>query len=138
MRSPNTQQTLAIEGSANLSKRRQKDLASAAHYVVFYHHMPERMNLTYASAVILDAIAQRKSYGFQMIDATGLPSGTVYPALRRMEAAGLIEAGWDYEAAEKSGGPARKHYRLTRGGVQHLEVLRGRYIQLAAPAVKPK
>lgn len=92
--------------------------------------MPERLNLTYASAVILEAIAERRTYGFQIIDGTGLPSGTVYPALRRMEAAGLIESAWDHEGADKSGGPPRKHYAITRGGRKHLEVLRGRYPRL--------
>jgi len=89
------------------------------------------MNLTYASAVILDVIAQRQTYGFEIIDATGLPSGTVYPALRRMESAGLIESGWDHKAAQESGGPPRKYYRLTRNGREHLHVLRDRYPRLA-------
>ncbi len=89
------------------------------------------MNLTYASAVILEAIAERQTYGFQIIDGTGLPSGTVYPALRRMEAAELIESVWDHASAEESGGPTRKYYRLTGRGRQHLDVLRDRYPRLA-------
>jgi DNA-binding PadR family transcriptional regulator len=92
--------------------------------------MPERLKLTYASAVILEAIAERQTYGFQIIDGTGLPSGTVYPALRRMEAAGFIESAWDHAAVEESDGPPRKYYRLTRNGQEHLDVLRGRYPRL--------
>ena len=110
----------------------EKILASTQNYVVFYHqlHMAHRLNLTYASAVILAVIAEGRTYGFQIIDDTGLPSGTIYPALRRMVAAGLIEAAWDHEAAEKSGGPPRKHYFLTEEGRRHLEVLQGRYPRL--------
>ena len=93
--------------------------------------MSERLNLTYTSAVILEAIAERHTYGFDIIDSTGLPSGTVYPALRRMEAAGLIKSGWDREAAGSSAGPPRKYYRLTSGGRKHLGVLRDRYPRLA-------
>ncbi len=93
--------------------------------------MAERLHLTYASAVILEVIAERRTYGFQIIEGTGLPSGTVYPALRRMEAAGLIKSAWDSEETDESGGPARKYYRLTRNGQQHLDVLRVRYPRLA-------
>jgi len=93
--------------------------------------MAARLNLTYASAVILEEIADGCAYGFQVIDTTGLPSGTVYPALRRMEAAGLIEASWDHIGAEKSGGPPRKYYSLNEDGRKQLDVLRGRYPRLA-------
>jgi len=77
--------------------------------------------------LILESIGQGLSYGFHIIDNTGLPSGTVYPALRRLEAAGLVESLWDHEAAEKSGGPPRKHYRLTASGRDRLGQLRARY-----------
>ncbi len=93
--------------------------------------MSGRLNLTYASAVILEAITDGRTYGFEIIDGTGLPSGTVYPALRRMESAGLIESAWNHEGANKSGGPPRKYYRLTRSGRQHREALRDRYPGLA-------
>ncbi|HVN03661.1 MAG TPA: PadR family transcriptional regulator [Bryobacteraceae bacterium] len=89
--------------------------------------MPERINLTYTSGLILHAIATGQSYGFDIIDYTGLPSGTVYPALRRLEFAGLIESVWDHKNADKSGGPPRKYYRLTRPGRDHLHTLRARY-----------
>ena len=93
--------------------------------------MADRVNLTYASAVILETIAERHTYGFEIIDGTGLPSGTVYPALRRMEAARLIESGWDHKAADVSAGPPRKYYRLTSDGRKHLAALRDRYPRLA-------
>jgi PadR family transcriptional regulator, regulatory protein PadR len=97
--------------------------------------MAKRINLTYASGVVLEAIAQGSSYGFQIIDETGLPSGTVYPALRRLEASGLVRAFWSHRIAEKSGGPPRKHYRLTVLGREHLGLLRERYPLLARMGV---
>lgn len=93
--------------------------------------MGKSLNLTYASGIVLEAIAQGASYGFQIIDETGLPSGTVYPALRRLEAAGLIRSAWPPAKAENSGGPARKHYRLTAAGRAHQSRLRERYPLLA-------
>src|ERR1017187_6586554 len=81
--------------------------------------MPERINLTYTSGLILHAIATGQSYGFDIIDYTGLPSGTVYPALRRLESAGLIESVWDHKNADKSGGPPRKDRKSTRLNSSH-------------------
>lgn len=89
--------------------------------------MPEHINLTYTSGLILHSIETGQSYGFDIIDHTGLPSGTVYPALRRLESGRLIESVWDHKNAEKSGGPPRKYYRLTRLGREHLAKLRARY-----------
>jgi PadR family transcriptional regulator, regulatory protein PadR len=89
--------------------------------------MPERLNLTHTSGLILQAIAQGLAYGFNIIDHTGLPSGTVYPALRRLESASLVESLWDHKSAEKSGGPPRKYYRLTASGRERLNLLRDRY-----------
>jgi PadR family transcriptional regulator, regulatory protein PadR len=40
-----------------------------------------------------------------------LPTGTVYPALRRLEAAGLVRSGWSVV-----GGRKRRTYQLTAAG----------------------
>src|SRR5688572_19862296 len=48
------------------------------------HRMPREF-LTYSSALVLQAIASGYRYGFDVMDVTGLPSGTVYPALRKLE-----------------------------------------------------
>ena len=42
--------------------------------------------------MVLIAVSQNYRYGFDISDATGLPSGTVYPVLRRLEDAGLLRA----------------------------------------------
>jgi hypothetical protein len=45
---------------------------------------------TYPTTLILTALAAGYRYGFDIMDATGLPSGTVHPALRRMQDARLV------------------------------------------------
>ena len=61
--------------------------------------MGKRMNLTYATGMVLQAIDVGFCYGFDVMDASGLPDGTVYPALRRLEAAGFLTARWEDDAA---------------------------------------
>jgi PadR family transcriptional regulator, regulatory protein PadR len=55
-------------------------------------------------------------WGFEIMKATGLASGTVYPLLARLEGMDWLESGWDDEQ-EMSGRPRRRYYRLTGEGV---------------------
>jgi PadR family transcriptional regulator PadR len=94
--------------------------------------MPEAMKLSHTAALILQTVDNGCSYGFDIMDETGLPSGTVYPALRRMENEGLVTSHWEAEKkalAEQR--PARKYYRVTRAGAQVLEQSQKRYPLLA-------
>ena len=73
--------------------------------------------LTYVGAVVLHAIRCGHPYGFQIMAATDLPSGTVYPALRRLEKAGLIRSQWEKASVARAGQrPIRKYYRVTAEG----------------------
>ena len=51
--------------------------------------------LSFTVAVILQALDNGYQYGFDIMDVTGLPSGTVYPALRRLEEAGYVDSKWE-------------------------------------------
>ncbi len=74
-------------------------------------------NLTFPTGLVLQAIHDGTRYGFDIIEATGLPSGTVYPALRRLEAAGCLASEWeDARTAEAQGRPPRCYYHLTPAG----------------------
>ena len=53
--------------------------------------MSESVRLSHSAALMLKTLKEGYSYGFDIMDITGLPSGTVYPALRRMESDGLIK-----------------------------------------------
>lgn len=52
-----------------------------------------------------------------MMGLTGLPSGTVFPILARLEGLGWLESGWEHLAPSVAGGSRRRYYRLTRAGV---------------------
>lgn len=78
-----------------------------------------KVRMTYLTGVVLHAIAAGHRYGFDIMDVTGIPDGTVYPALRRLHDAGLLDARWeDADEAALLNRPARKYYRLTKEGVQ--------------------
>lgn len=77
--------------------------------------MPPR--LTHATALVLRAIATGHVHGFRIMEITGLPSGTVYPVLRRLELHGCLASSWEDEVcATQEGRPRRRLYRLTRHG----------------------
>jgi DNA-binding PadR family transcriptional regulator len=81
--------------------------------------MPDSIRMTYLTGVVLHAIASGYRYGFDIMDSTGVPDGTVYPALRRLEGAGMLEARWEDGAEAASlNRPARKYYRLTPDGAE--------------------
>lgn len=90
--------------------------------------MGDSVRLSHTAALILQTVDQGCRYGFDIMDATGLPSGTVYPALRRMQTEGLISSQWESEKkATAEQRPARKYYRITRAGSEVLEQSQRRY-----------
>ncbi|EOD66944.1 helix-turn-helix transcriptional regulator [Amycolatopsis sp. NPDC051758] len=74
-------------------------------------------------ALLLAVLDGRKLHGYAIIEALqlrsdgalDLPTGTVYPALRRLERAGWLASEWDVVSGRK-----RRTYRLTRSGEQAL------------------
>jgi DNA-binding PadR family transcriptional regulator len=90
--------------------------------------MSDDVKLTHTSALILQTIGAGYRYGFDIMEATGLPSGTVYPALRRLEQQSLIHSTWEKASkalAEQR--PARKYYKLTGPGERALSKAVQRY-----------
>jgi len=89
--------------------------------------------LTYPTVLVLYAVAYGHAYGFDVIDVTGLGSGTVYPILRRLERAGFLrgaaERGRDAQAA---GRPPRRYYSVTRSGAEALRAALARHPGVAA------
>lgn len=75
------------------------------------------IRLTHATALILQALATGRRHGFQIMDVSGLPSGTVYPVLRRLERELAVESEWeDEEIARAAGRRVRRVYELTESG----------------------
>jgi PadR family transcriptional regulator PadR len=90
------------------------------------------LKLSHTAALVLQAIEVGDGYGFSVMDMTGLPSGTVYPAMRRLERDGLIQSQWERQAIADAGQrPPRKYYKLTRPGRTTLEAAQRRYPLLA-------
>ena len=85
-------------------------------------------SLSYAATAVLEAVASGHRYGFDVIAVTGLASGTVYPALRRLEDADFVESRWeDHRVAQREVRPARKYYQVTESGQQALAAALLRY-----------
>ena len=86
------------------------------------------MALSYTALFVLQALAQGYRFGFDIMDAARLPSGTVYPILRRLEALGLVESSWEDDTrARKNSRPRRRNYQLTRDGRAQLAEAETRY-----------
>jgi len=94
--------------------------------------MAAEPKLSHTAAIILQAIHAGCAYGLSVMEASGLPSGTVYPAMRRLERDGLIRSQWERQSIADAGQrPARKYYKLTRSGRATLEASQKRYRLLA-------
>jgi PadR family transcriptional regulator len=74
-------------------------------------------------AMLLAALESGPRHGYAIIEAlrqgTGgrldLPTGTIYPALRRLEQSGLVSGSWSVVAGRR-----RRSYRLTAAGQRAL------------------
>lgn len=55
-------------------------------------------------------------YGLEIARGTGLKSGTVYPILARLEAAGVVVSEREEVDPSAAGRPARRYYQLTGHG----------------------
>lgn len=94
--------------------------------------------LSFAAATVLHAVARGCPYGFEIIEDTGLPSGTVYPALSRLERDGYLKSGWEDAAtahAEKR--PPRRYYRVTAHGARALDAAVQRFRALKPVRLTP-
>jgi transcriptional regulator len=85
-------------------------------------------------SLILAVLSTGPAHGYAIIEdlklrsggAFSLPEGTVYPALHRLERAGLLESGWS-----DANGRKRRVYRLTRRGRRQLEARKGEWTDFA-------
>lgn len=70
--------------------------------------------------LLLHLLAERPMYGFELAEQVKVSTdgvlafkeGTLYPALHRLEADGLVESFW----RKSPSGPRRRYYRLTPAG----------------------
>jgi PadR family transcriptional regulator PadR len=94
--------------------------------------MPAPVRLTYPTSIVLLAVSRGFRHGFDIMDASGLKSGTVYPILRRLEDAGMLRARWEAVTdARDAQRPPRRYYQVTGAGMQALNDATGRFPGLA-------
>jgi len=90
---------------------------------------------------VLHCIAEGVEFGFDIIDHTGLPSGTVYPALASLQRRGLVKSRWeDDDLARSQARPRRRYYRITPEGEEVLSLALERLNRMGlstTPAVFP-
>jgi PadR family transcriptional regulator PadR len=86
-------------------------------------------------ALLLAALEHGPRHGYAVMEAlrasTGgqldLPTGTIYPALHRLESAGLIKGSWSVVSGRR-----RRCYTLTTAGEQALSGRRSDWREFAA------
>jgi len=93
--------------------------------------MPRPAPLAFGPVAILHAVADGNRFGFEIMDATGLTSGTVYPALDRLESLGYLTSHWeDPRKARRQKRPPRRYFDLTDAGATALAAALERYKNL--------
>jgi PadR family transcriptional regulator PadR len=84
--------------------------------------------------LLLQLVSVQEDYGYSIVirlrerGFEDLAEGTVYPALSRLEAQGLLEA----RLVRSASGPARKYYRPTAAGVAERDRAGRRWHHLVA------
>ena len=69
----------------------------------------------------LESVIGGTGYGFDIMDTTGLPSGSVYPALSKLEKSGLVRSRWENASvARREKRPPRRYYEITSSGREAL------------------
>ena len=85
-------------------------------------------------SLILAVVGDAPAHGYAIIEelkhrsrgAFSLPEGTVYPALHRLERAGLLDSGWS-----DASGRRRRVYKLTRRGRRQLDTRKSEWRDFA-------
>jgi DNA-binding PadR family transcriptional regulator len=84
--------------------------------------------LSFPAVSVLHAVASGVPYGFQIIEETGLTSGTVYTSLGRLERDGYVTSRWeDLRTAHHEKRPPRRYYAITASGERVLHESIQRY-----------
>ena len=82
--------------------------------------MDAQMKRGFLEVCVLASINRQDSYGYQIVKDVPailtLTESTLYPLLKRLEAAGLLTT----YSVEHSG-RLRKYYRITEAGVRHID-----------------
>ena len=93
---------------------------------------------------LLLADPDRQRFGLEIVDGTGLPPGTIYPILARLEHLGWLTSRWEDVDPHRAGRPRRRYYHLTATGaaeadaaVRRAAAIRSRRSPARAPRTQP-
>ena len=95
-----------------------------------------RSRMTIQTLAVLKALVDDplgKRYGLEISKAAGLPTGSVYPILARLEEEGLLASDWERVNPSAAGRPRRRFYWLTSLGEQRAEEDLRRALALLGP-----
>jgi PadR family transcriptional regulator PadR len=96
--------------------------------------------LKVVAALLAEVDGER--YGLQLMQDTGLPSGTLYPILVRLERAGWVASRWEEVDPVAEGRPTRRYYRLTGEGAvearREVALMRQQMSRVTGPANRPQ
>jgi len=89
--------------------------------------------------LILSVLRRGDAHGFEILrrleeagsGALKLKEGSLYPALYRLEAAGMVKGDWEDNATARRG-PRRRIYRLTQKGRRRFDQSRSEFQRFAA------
>jgi DNA-binding PadR family transcriptional regulator len=78
--------------------------------------------MTLQTQLVLRALLEdpaKQRYGLELCELAGLPSGTIYPILARLEQVGWVDSIWeDPGVPEEAGRPRRRFYQFTKDGAE--------------------
>jgi PadR family transcriptional regulator PadR len=100
--------------------------------------MRKAPSLAFGQVSVLHAVADGNRFGFDIMDATGLTSGSVYPTLDKLESLGYLTSHWeDVRAARRDKRPPRRYFDLTAAGATALAGALQRYKNLKPVSLAP-
>lgn len=81
--------------------------------------MPGKVRMTLQTLQVLQALLERPAdehYGLRISEHSGLPTGSIYPILTRLETAGWVTSDWEEIDESAEGRRRRRYYQLTTDG----------------------
>lgn len=86
--------------------------------------MGRRHGITRQTLKVLSVLMEdleEQHYGFELMKRTGLPTGTVYPILTRLEGDGWVTSAWEDIDPSVEGRRPRRYYHITALGIREAE-----------------
>ena len=94
--------------------------------------MADKVRLSLGTVMVLHALARGCKYGFDVMEETGLTSGTIYQALEKLEGLGYAVSEWeDGRIAQHEKRPARRYFEITHEGLIALQQAMHKHRSLA-------